>query len=151
MNQQEIFSEYVRRHFFYLIDEFKFSLVEDRYDEKSNSCLVAFQNKWRYVDLIWDLRDQKFYFAVFRVLENDLKAPYTDDSRDLFYMINLATFFEPSLDIEYLTDMNYYQPNPRILEEKIRQNSELLYKYGKAILKGKSWFDWQAKEIITDG
>ena len=151
MNQQAMFSEYVRSHFAYLLDEFDFSLVEEQNVEKSNSCVVAYQNKWRYVELVWGLRDEQFYFAVFRVLENGLKAPYADDSSDLFYIINLATFFEPSLDIEYLVGMNYYQPNPRILEEKIRLNAELLYRYGKEILKGSSWFDWQAKEMIVDG
>ena len=151
MNQHEMFSENVRRHFVFLLDEFDFSLVDDRYDEKSNSCILTYKNKCRHVDLVWGLRDQQFYFAVYRVLENGLKAPYANDSSDLFYIINLASFFESSLDIEYLISMNYYQPNQQILEEKIRLNAELLHKHGKAILEGKSWFDWQAKKMIVDG
>jgi hypothetical protein len=151
MNHQAMFSEFVRRHFAYLIDEFGFSTVEDQYDEKSNSCIVAFQNKWRYVKLVWGLRDGQFYFAIYRVLKNGQPTPYGDGSSDHFYITNLASFFEPGLDIEYLAEMSYYQPSQQVLEDKIKTNAELLYKYGKAILEGKSWFDWQVNEMITDG
>ena len=95
MNHQSIFSKYVRQHFAYLIDELGFSLLEDRYAEKSSSCIVTFQNNWRYVNLIWGLKDTRLYFGIFRVMKDGKPARYADYSSDHFYIFNLALFFEP--------------------------------------------------------
>jgi hypothetical protein len=150
MNHQTMFSEYTRQHFGFLEKEFGFSLVEDQYHDKIFSCVVAFQNQWRYVKLVWGLEDGQFNFGVYRVLSNGQPAPQGDYSSDHFYIASLAFHFEPGLDIKNIVEMNYYQPQPQILEEKIKINAELLRKYGKDILQGKSWFDWKRREIFSE-
>ena len=46
--------------------------------------------------------------------------------------------------------MNYDRFDPQILEVKIKTNAELLYKHGKEILEGQSWFDGQKNEMIIE-
>jgi len=150
MNHQSAFSKCVGRHFAYLADSLGFALVEDRYSKTSSACIVAFQNSWRYVNLIWELKDACFYFGIYRVMKDGKPAPYADHSSDHFYIPNLALFFEPQLDMKYLTSMESYQFDPKILDRKIRMNAELLHKHGKEILEGRSWFDWQKNEMTLD-
>jgi hypothetical protein len=150
MDHQSAFSESVRRHFAYLTDDLGFVLVEDRYHKSSSSCIVAFQSKRRYISLIWGLKDTCFYFAVYRVLEDGKPAPYADYSSDLFYIFALALFHERQLDMKYLTSMDPYRSDPQILDGKVRRNAELLWKHGKEILEGRSWFDCQSNEVLFD-
>ena len=150
MNHQEIFSELVRKNFSYLLDEFEFSVVENQYHQNSSACVVAFQNKSRYVKLVWELRDSLFYFYVYRVLSNGEPAPYKDYGVDQFILFALAKYYEPQIDIKAITEMNYYNPDLQILDEKISANANLLRKYGQEILKGNEWFDWLKKEILPN-
>jgi len=150
MDHQDAFSESVRQHFAYLVDEMGFALVEDRYLDTSSSCLVAFLSNMRYVKLIWELKDTCFYFGVYRVMKDGKPAPYADYSSDHFYIFGLALFYEPQLDMKYLTSMDSYQFDAHILDGKIKLNAELLYKHGKEILDGRSWFDWQTNEVLFD-
>jgi hypothetical protein len=108
------------------------------------------QNKWRFINLVWGLKDQQFYFGVFRLLSNGQPAPYADYSSDHFYIPCLADYFDDDFDNKHMYEVNPYKTQPSILEEKIRLNAESLHKYGKDILRGKSWFDWQKKEIIKE-
>jgi hypothetical protein len=150
MNHQEVFSECVRKHFSYLLDEFGFSIVEDQYHQNSSACVVAFQNKSRYAKLVWELRDGLFYFYVYRVLSNGKPAPYNDHGTDQFILFTLAKYYEPQIDIEAIMEMNYYNPDLRVLDEKIGANAKLLQKYGQEILKGNEWFDGLKKEIVPN-
>jgi len=150
MDHQGAFSESARQHFAYLVDEMGFTLVEDRYLDTSSSCLVAFLSNSRYVRLTWELKDTCFYFAVYRVMKDGTPAPYADYSSDHFYILALAAFYEPQSDTKYLTSMDSYQFDPQILDGKIRMNAELLYKHGKGILEGRSWFDWHKNEVLFD-
>ena len=150
MNHQEIFSELVRKNFSYLLDEFEFSIVEDQYHQDSSACVVAFQNKSRYVKLVWELRDSLFYFYVSRVLSNGKPAPYQDYGIDQFMIFALVKHYEPQIDMKAITEMNYYNPDVQVLDEKISANAKLLRKYGQEILKGNKWFDWIKKEIVSN-
>ena len=47
MNHQQVFSEHVRKHFVYLLDDFGFSLVEDQYHQDASICVVNRMCKFR--------------------------------------------------------------------------------------------------------
>lgn len=146
MNPQDQFSAIVRKHFGYLIDEFGFAVVEDQYRESSAAYAVAFQNNIRQVKLIWDLKDEEFYFGVHRVLSDGEPAPYRDGGTHHFYISNLAAHYEPGLDVKFLNVMDPYHPDLlHLLDEKIRANAQLLRKYGTEILAGRQWFDPMGK------
>jgi hypothetical protein len=83
-------------------------------------------------------------------MEDGKPAPYADYSSDHFYIFSLALFYEPQLDMEYLTSMDSDQFDPQVLDQKVRINAELLYKHGKEILEGRSWFDWQKNEVTFE-
>jgi hypothetical protein len=150
MDHQDAFSMSITQHFAYLVNEMGFTLIEDEYLDSSSSCLVAFLSNRRYVKLIWELKDTCFYFGVYRVMEDGKPAPYADYSSDHFYIFSLALFYEPQLDMEYLTSMDSDQFDPQVLDQKVRINAELLYKHGKEILEGRSWFDWQKNEVTFE-
>lgn len=150
MDHQEIFSESVTKHFAYLIEEFGFSIRENQYHPSPAACEVAFQNKTRYVKLLWDLKDAEFYFYVFRVLSNGKPAPYRDRGTDQFYISNLAKYFERGIDVSYLNEMKSYNPDVQLLNEKIRANAQLLRNYGKDILAGRQWFDQNQNKLIPE-
>ena|SRR5688572_516413 len=150
MNHQEVFSELVKTHFVYLPNDFGFSLVEDQYHQSSFACVVAFQNKKRYVKLVWELKDGVFNFAVYRVLSNGKPAPYKDYGANQFYIFALAKHYESKTDMKWLTEMNYYNPELSLLDEKISVNAQLLRKYGEDILAGRQWFDWSKNTLIPE-
>jgi hypothetical protein len=52
--------------------------------------------------------------------------------------------------MKYLTSMDPYRSDPQILDGKVRRNAELLWKHGKEILEGRSWFDCQSNEVLFD-
>ena len=150
MNHQQVFSEHVRKHFVYLLDDFGFSLVEDQYHQDASTCVVTFQNQLRYIKLHWALRGSRLDFRVCRVLSDGKPAPYKDYDVDEFVLAALAKYYEPEIDVEKLTAMNYYNPDLQVLDEKISMNAKLLQKYGQEILRGSKWFDWIKKEIISN-
>jgi hypothetical protein len=152
MEHQEIFSESVKKHFAYLIDEFGFSTVENQVNQSSATYIVAFQNKTRYVKLAWDLKDAELYFGVHRVLSDGKPAPYQDYGANQFYISTLAEHYEyPRIDLRFLTQMDPYDPDLRNrLDEKIGANAQLLRKYGKDILMGHQWFDPIQKTLIPE-
>lgn len=150
MNHQEVFSAHVKKHFAYLLDDFGFALVEDQYHQDASTCVVAFQNQSRYVKLHWALRGSRFDFRICRVLGNGQPAPYKEYGADEFIFAALTKYYEPQIDVEALTEMNYYNPDLQILDEKVGDNANLLRKYGQEILKGHDWFDWVKKEIIPN-
>ena len=150
MNHQEVFSELVKKHFAYLPNDFGYFLVEDKYHHSSSACIIAFQNKARYVKLVWELKDRVFYFAVYRVLSNGQPAPYDDHGTNQFYVSALAKHFELHINVGSLTEMNYFNPELRLLDEKIGTNAQLLKKYGEEILAGRQWFDWSKNKLIPE-
>jgi len=136
MDHQKIFSEHVRKHFAYLCKEFDFSIVEDQYHKDEFWCIVAFRKKWRYIKLIWDLRDDRFHFRIYRAL----LRPYNVLEHDYFHIFALVKYHEPDFDIGDLSDIAYYLPDTQVFNQKIERNAELLHKYGSRILEGKEWF-----------
>ena len=150
MNHQEVFSESVKKNFAYLVNEFGFSVVEDQYDKSSYSCIIVFQNKLRRVKLIWELKDSMFYFYVCKVSNSKKLALFRDESVDEFIIPALARHYESQIDIRELTNMNYYNPDLKVLDERVGNNANLLRKYGKEILSGNEWFNWKKKKVVSD-
>ena len=150
VNHQEVFSESIKKNFSYLVSDFDFALVEDQYHQSSATCIVAFQNQFRYMKFAWALRGSRFDFRICRVLSDGKPAPYKDYGTDEFLLFALVKYYEPQTDLDTLTAMNYYNPDLHILDEKVNVNAQFLMKYGQDILKGNEWFDWVKKEIILN-
>ena len=141
MKYTEDYPRLIRKHFSYLIDDFGYKVVEDRYSDSSMSCIVSFKNDSRFVELIWGLHDVQFYFAVYKLREDGSPFPYSDSGEGFFYIFELAYHFEPGKQWAQNLDIGTATPTEELLEEKIRKNSEVLLKYGRGILTGKDWFD----------
>ena len=150
VKHQEVFSESIQKNFAYLANDFGFGLVENQYHQSSATCIVAFQNQVRYVRFAWALRGSRLDFRICRVLGDGMPVPYKDYGTDEFLLFALVKYFEPQIDLDALTAMNYYNPDLQILDEKISAYAKVLWKYGQEILKGNEWFDWVKEEIIPN-
>jgi len=135
MDHQKIFSEHVRKLFAYLRKEFHFSVVDDLYLKDTFSCVVAFRNKWRRVELVWELMDNRFNVLIYRA--TPYKVSYLPD--DHFYFFQVVKYYEPDIEITELINITCDQPNLKIFNQKILHHAELLRKYGSGILEGKEW------------
>ena len=76
--------------------------------------------------------------------------PYSDNGEGFFYIFSLANHFEPTDQWSHKLDIGIATPTEKILEEKIRMNSQVLLKFGKAILTGAKWFDDRGNQIVDD-
>ena len=137
------------KHFVYLVNDFGFSLVEDQYHQSAGTCIVAFQNQLRYVKFAWALLGNRLDFRISRVLSGGKPAPYKDYGTDEFLLFALVKYYEPQIDSDTLTTVNYDNPDLQMLDEKVSTNAKVLRKYGQEILKGTEWFNWVKQEIIS--
>jgi hypothetical protein len=150
MDRHELFSKYVRHYFHYLVDRFSFVLSEDLYDQPAASSIVTFRSASREVRLIWDLKDEQFYFGIYRLPKNGEQIEYGDDDANHFNSSALARFNDSSLNLQLLYRLSPFEFDPRELEEKIKINAALLEKYGEDILLGRAWFDWRRETLIEE-
>jgi hypothetical protein len=120
-----------------LIKEFEFLKEKGFKVIQNNDCnmgsSVEFTNNLIRIHLFFDYREFFYYFIIIR--GKDTKYPNDNDQE------NIKTFWDLAIKQNHNFDLEKLKPNKEIGSKKaLKENAELLKKYGSKILSGEEWF-----------
>ncbi|HQW36286.1 MAG TPA: hypothetical protein PLJ62_09565 [Thermoflexales bacterium] len=151
MDYQNLFSDFVMKHFSFLTEEYGFECVTNEWCQDSASCIINFDKDLLQVHLVWGLKDTQLYFSVNRYDPSVAQSSeYSPHAINPFDIPILGKKRDPKLDFSWLVNINEF--TPAILEEKIKANADILQRYGAKILLNLTWFNQDTGEenLISD-